>query len=173
MRKVEKLTDQKTLADIARNAKDEYVRKAAVEKLKDQGVLADVVQKDGDWVVIMAAVERLDDQGVLAVVAKNDGSCDMRMAAADKLDDKALAQEVYTVVAKSDADKWRRREAVLRLTNQRVLTGIANSGDMAGYRYEWRERTFDSYLGTTEYETHTLDLRDVARGRLAELKLRR
>jgi len=59
-----------------------------------------------------------------------------------------------------------RRKAIEKLTNQNVLTEIMSDCEEK-YQYVWT--TSERYDETTWNETHSLDLRDVARKRLAEL----
>jgi hypothetical protein len=71
---VEKLEDQKVLKKIAKNDKDEDVRKKAVEKLEDQEALAWVAKNDKDEYVRKAAMEKLDKKkyhNLIENLAKN------------------------------------------------------------------------------------------------------
>jgi hypothetical protein len=70
---VEKMTDQKKLAMVAKEAKNWKVRKAAVEKLTDQNMLADVAKTDSDSGVREAAVAKLANQSVLADMKETTG----------------------------------------------------------------------------------------------------
>ena len=49
---------------------DSDVRLTAVKKLTDQRVLAEIAKNDGDWNASQAAVEKLTDQTLLADLAK-------------------------------------------------------------------------------------------------------
>ncbi len=140
----EKLTDRQrqALRELPENYLVEIARKADMTRVRG------------------GPVEKLTDQSVLAEVAKD-----------------------------STVDKDVRKAAVERLTDQSVLAEIANSS-ATHYRYTWTTTTEQSVCkdcygypggpydcnwcsqsGATEeiIELHTLDLREVARQRLAEL----
>jgi hypothetical protein len=90
---VEKLTDQRLLATLARH--DEYpaVRVAAVRGIEDQAVLGDLARDEADAWVRKAAVEKLTDQGLLAKFARKDEHISVRVAAVEKLTDRELLME--------------------------------------------------------------------------------
>jgi|GEM_PF-1739308 len=130
---VEKITKQKVLADIAKNDKDSAgVRMTAVEKLIDQNLLADIVKNAKDRQVRHAAVEKITEQDVLADIAKNDkDSAGVRMTAVEKLTDQNLLADI----AKNAKDRQVRHAAVEKITEQDVLADIAkNDKDSAGVR---------------------------------------
>jgi hypothetical protein len=94
LRAIEKMTDQKKLAKVAKTAESWEVRKRAVWKITDQSMLVDVAKNDGDSRVRKAAVEELTDQSALADIAKNDKDSDVRKAAVEKLTDKSALADV-------------------------------------------------------------------------------
>jgi hypothetical protein len=118
---VERLADQPTLADIAKNDKDSKVRKAAMARVTEQYDLADVAQNSLDSKVRKAAVERLEDQLVLAEIAKNDKDSEVRRAAVARVTDERLLADI----AKSGLDSEVRKAAVARVTDERLLADIA------------------------------------------------
>jgi hypothetical protein len=120
---VRKLTDQTVLADIAKNDSNWDVREAAVEKLTDQTVLADIAKNDSDGYIRSAAVKKLTDQTVLAHIAKNDSWESVRSAAVKKLTDQTLLADI----AKNDSDSYVRKAAVDKLTDQKALADVAKN----------------------------------------------
>jgi hypothetical protein len=120
---VEKLTDQALLADIAKNDKDSGVRIAAVKKLTDQDALVYIAKNDKDFLVRIAAVEKLTGQALLAYIAKNDEVSYVREAAVKKLTDQAL----LAYIAKNDEDWHVRKAAVEKLTDQALLADVAKN----------------------------------------------
>ena len=98
----EKLTDPTVLADIAKNARDDWVRKHAIQNMSDQAVLADI--------------------------AKHDKDGGIRMKAAKKLADKTLAQKVFAGVVKDEkTHDLYRGDAIECLTDPTTLTDIKNN----------------------------------------------
>jgi len=171
----EKLNNQFVIEYIAKNDKYDFARKSAVEKLNDQSIIADIAKNDEYWEVRVAAVKRLSDQNMLVDVVQNSRSCisilreDMRdsilFMAAKKLTDLNLAQKVFFSIAKNSMNyKNMRKEAIEILTNTDMLLEITN-GEESKYLYEWETKYDDG-----SYFTHILDLREIARERLEELR---
>lgn len=84
------LTDQSLLAEIAADADDAKIRRAAVERLSDDAALARVAT-DAPWFpeVRRMAVQKLRDQSILASIAATDSSEDVRAAAVQRLSELA------------------------------------------------------------------------------------
>ncbi len=185
---VNRLTGQGLLAEVAQHARDDQTRVLAADKLEDRGfaqkVYADVAKnsKDSDYFT----TDRLTDQGLLADVAKNAINAYVRRAAVERLTD----QSVLAEVAKNDKNADVREAAVKRLTLPDVLTEIMN-GSAEDYRYVWEQPvskcsgcvdntdeglTCNHITPSTCPEKdgvrhYAIDLRKVARERLAELNL--
>jgi hypothetical protein len=98
---VARVTDERLLADIAKNTKNGYddnnrfvckaaAGKAAVERVTDQSLIVDIAKNAKDWAVRVAAMERVTDQSVLADIAKNDRDYDVHHAAAIRVTDPRL-----------------------------------------------------------------------------------
>jgi len=70
---VAKLTDQTIIADVAKNAKNGDVRRAAITRLNEQyqTLFADIAKNDIDYRVCTVAVCRLTDCDMLSDVQKN------------------------------------------------------------------------------------------------------
>jgi hypothetical protein len=122
---IEKMTNQKKLARIAKRSKKRTFRRAAVRNvnLTDQTVLADIAKTDSDSEVRTAAVQNvnLTDQTVLADIAKNDSDWNVRIAAAKKLTDQVVLADVAI-----NASDWNVRKAVVeKFTDQTLLADIA------------------------------------------------
>ncbi|MDR2026288.1 MAG: hypothetical protein LBQ01_01860, partial [Prevotellaceae bacterium] len=91
LRAVEKITGQKKLAQVAKEAKNSNVRAAAVRKLGDADwlLLGDIAKNDSYAGVRAAAVGKLGGayRYLLADIAKNDSDKDVREVAVGKLTD--------------------------------------------------------------------------------------
>jgi hypothetical protein len=162
---ISKLTDQEHLSEICRNKKaSKTERIEAVRKLKNQDILADIAKNDKDYEVRIEAVIKVKDQSVLAYVALYDQSPYIRRKAVDRLTDKkALAKVAINV--NDDNMGGSRAAAIRKLTDKEVLATIAGA-NADGYKYEWHEAFEDQSRDTI----HTVDLRETARNRLAELQ---
>ncbi|MBF0538738.1 MAG: hypothetical protein HQL03_10860 [Nitrospirae bacterium] len=135
---VEKLTDQKVLADIAKHDKDWSVRAAAHEKLGNkEEALFEVAKNAMPSKVRKAAVEKLTDQKVLADVAKNDEDWNIPNAAVAKLTDRTMLEDV----AKNARYSRVRKAAYYKLGCQwGVLLEQAKGERSNGGKYCWKER---------------------------------
>ena len=144
---IETPVNQDTLAAIAKSDMHIDVRKAAVKRLTDQRVLADIA-KDSTSYVRIAAIRKLTDQGVLADIAKSDNRqdphyCHVRVAAVKRLTN----QEILIDFAKNDYQPLVRSEAVKRIADQEVLSKIANNSKEGLYvRLEAAKKLGDKAL---------------------------
>ncbi|MDR1497858.1 MAG: hypothetical protein LBS59_05550 [Puniceicoccales bacterium] len=141
---VEKLTDQKALADIAKNDSEWHVRLSAVRKLTDQTLIADIAKNDSDPGVRALAVNKLTDRTLIADIAKNDSSWIVRDAATEKLTDKTL----LTGIAKNDSSPEVRAEAAEKRINpdQTALVDIAKNDSEKEVRAEAVPKRTDKTL---------------------------
>jgi hypothetical protein len=125
---LQKVSDQDALADIAKNGMFSELRIKAVRKLTNETALADVAKNDEDRSVSQAAVEKLDDQSGLADIAKDGKSGDVRKMAVNKLTD----QSALVDVAKNGNDGFVGIAAIEMLTDQtlapKLYACIANHG---------------------------------------------
>jgi hypothetical protein len=120
---VRNLNDQTSLAKIAVEVKDPYIRKAAVEKLKDQVFLAKIAVEDEAPIVCGAAVGKLTDQTALAKVAI-EARYNHELALRKLTDQTSLAK-----VAAEAKDPRVRSAAVGKLTDQSLLARLAEKGE--------------------------------------------
>ena len=132
-----KLTDQDTVANIARHAKCcTGLRTAAVRELTDQNKLISIANIDDlDGIfggVHEVAIEKLSDQDVLIDIAKNGITSSARLLAAEKLINKSIAQEVYYDIAMNNKDIDDDHEIIAaeKLTDQKLLSDIALNTDI-------------------------------------------
>lgn len=125
LKAVQKLTDQTTLADIAKSMVTINVRHTAVKKLTDQSVLAFIAKNEKDSRVRITAIEKLNDQNALADIANNriePGS--VREEALKALTDQnALAEYVKT----ADSTEWLIYRKVLDKLNDQTLIDVIKS----------------------------------------------
>jgi hypothetical protein len=120
---VEKMTDQKTLAKVAKKARIGVAREAAAAKLTNQRMLADVAINAGDSGARKAAVANLTDQNALSYIAVIDRNEDVRREAIVNLTD----QSVLICIAKNRGFDSVREAAIAKLTDQHVLADIAKN----------------------------------------------
>jgi len=125
---IRNLNDQKILAQIALNDKEEGpVRWAAIGKLEDQKVLAQLVFNDNnDHIIKEEAIERLEDQKVLAQIALKDEHYRVRYKAIEKLEDQKVLAQI--ALSNMDDEIWRASTsaAIMKLEDQEVLRKIIN-----------------------------------------------
>jgi ankyrin repeat protein len=117
--------DQTTLAKVATEAKDGFLRAAAIERLTDQVALAKVALMDGWEVNRSVAIRSEVYQCVIAKVATEDRSQINRRIAIKELTDQA----VLAKIAVGDKDAHVREAAVLNLTDRTTLAGILRGKD--------------------------------------------
>ena len=98
-------------------------RKLAIEETTDQKVLADIAKNDNDIELLLIAVDRLSDQKALEDVALHAKSEDIRKKAVLKLTD----SKVLLDVAKHDNHSGVRYVALTRLTDITALAESADN----------------------------------------------
>lgn len=86
---VRRLTDQRLLTDIFKNARDTGIRNEALRKLTDQQLLADIAKNNSDAGLRWTAILNLTNQQLLTDIAKNDSEVGVRKAAQRRLDELA------------------------------------------------------------------------------------
>ena len=123
---VEKLTDQKLLEYVAKNANYIFIRLYAADRLADpitsQARYADIAKSEGDdFLARVTAVIKLTDQNVLADIALNDDDNAVSKTAAEKIID----QNQLAGIAKNAKQSAARIAAIQNLTIQDVLVDIA------------------------------------------------
>lgn len=110
--KLNELQHQTLFADIAKNDKNENVRKAAIKKLTDQTLLADLAKNDESADIRMAAIENLGEQQqeLFADIAVNDKSACVRIIAIKKMNP-LHQQKSLSYIAENDPEDWVRKTA--------------------------------------------------------------
>jgi hypothetical protein len=124
---VAQLTDAKALAEVARRAEDAQIRRRAVEKLRDATTLREVALNDGVKEVALQAVARLEDPTALETVAHKAKIKAVRQAARARIDaaaGEAPAEEQKEAVS----DEARRRARQIQLC--RMAENAANARDL-------------------------------------------
>jgi formylglycine-generating enzyme required for sulfatase activity len=116
-KKLDNLTNQAFIADLAINDESSAVRQSAVGRLTDQAALADVAKNDKDSDVRVAAVSNLTDQAVLTDLAKNDEDSAVRVIAVDNLTNQAFIADLAT----NDKAESVRFAAWANLTGQSIV----------------------------------------------------
>jgi len=151
------LVDQVILADLARTAKDWYVRSLVVEKLNDQAVLTAVARSDPSVYVRCNAVVKILDPMVLDSIAKEDVNARVRRAAVEKLTD----QTALVQIAENDKDQSVREAAVNKISDPLVLV-----------RFAERTQYIDLSLGAVRQLQDTILLAEIAQSPLADQTVR-
>jgi hypothetical protein len=159
---IQKLTDQNILADVAINAKYDNIRIKAIKKLKDRSPYQ----------------EFLADR--LKVIDDSHNEHDSNNLCRDVLN-LLNDQKMLTSVVRYGKNKFVRKQAIFKLTDQELLSEIVNdSVGMYVHTWETGDLIWLDEMGAKglngkiseviNKETHTLDLREVARKRLAKLE---
>jgi hypothetical protein len=94
-RALDRITDQRVLAEIATGPADEVRREQAVAKLTDQVLLAKIALEDRNQNVSEYAIRQLSDQELLAKVALG-ATVNIRWAAIRKLTDRKVLAKIAT-----------------------------------------------------------------------------
>ena len=160
-RTVSQLTDQKELKNVALNAEDVRVRKLAIERLSDQKKLADIAKENkGCWIdgnsnVRKAAIEKLTDLTILNRIANSPDSeyyvCKWMVG------DGGLALRIKTVdlrdVAHNRVLELRKKllSDVMNLTNQALLADIAQNAIYSDVCLAAADRLDDKALAQEVY----------------------
>jgi uncharacterized DUF497 family protein len=129
---VNKLTDQRLLAEIAKGDSAPCVRVAAVNELADQPTIVYIANHDENSYVRVVAVRKLTEQTTIAYIAKHDLYADVRAAAVKKLTD----QRLHAEIAKEDAAPCARLAAVEMLTDQQMLAEIGRTDEYWEVRWK-------------------------------------
>jgi len=144
---VKNISDQSTLAEIAKSSESMSVREAAVEKLTDQGKLAYIAKDIRNW-ARYRATQKLTDPKVLFDVAKNANDYKVRLEAVKKITD----QRKLADFAENDRDSDIRSAAFTMLTDQIILADIAkNISKGTHMRVEAAEKLTDKTLAQNIY----------------------
>jgi hypothetical protein len=122
-----RLTDQAALAKVAAHDSDQDVQWAAIANLTDQTALAEVAMKEGADLG-EAAATKLSSQPELAAVAASGRSSFVQAAAFVRLNDQAA----FARVAMTANDSQLADAAVAKLTNQRLLSEVATNARSGG-----------------------------------------
>ena len=160
-RTVGQLTDQKELKNVALNAEDVRVRKLAIERLSDQKKLADIAKEnksywiDGNSNVRKAAIEKLTDLTILNHIANSPDY--ERYVCKWMVGDGGLALRTKTLDLRDVAHN---RELELRkklladvanLSNQALLAGIAKNAIYSDVCLAAADRLDDKALAQEVY----------------------
>ncbi len=101
------LDEQRPLAQLACRASSFSLRERAVERLRDERALADVVRDSRDPQIAAAALARIDDRSILRKLAMDIESRDLGAAVMDRLDDDPELLSALSARAKSKAIRQR------------------------------------------------------------------
>ena len=162
---IERLTDQKVLADLVLKDESIQIREAALTRVTDQKVLAEAALKDASEHVRITAIGRLNDQKVLAEVALGSVPEGFRLVAVRRLTD----QKVLAEVALKDASEYVRVSAVERLTDQKVLADLVLKDESIQIREAAIANLTDqTLLATVALSCESADYRSLAIEKLTD-----
>ena len=116
------LEEQRPLAQLACRATSFSLRERAVERLRDERALADVVRDSRDPQIAAAALARIDDPAILRKLAMDIESRDLGAAVMERLDDEP---ELLAALAARAKSKAIRQRANKRLSALRASAGGA------------------------------------------------
>ncbi len=132
---VEKISNQRVLANIAQNAKDEQIRKVIIEQITDQKILLKLALNTEYENVRKASLEKITDQ-TLVDAAKNHRNYWTRKMAIENLNADKW-ENLFIYLAKNDEDEFIRIKAIEKLNSdkwQDVLIDIAKNDELHGVR---------------------------------------
>jgi hypothetical protein len=115
---IKKISDQKLLADIAKNHKFVWVRKFALYKIDDENVLTDIAKDTECSFLGEAVVTKIINENSIADIATNAKDINVRRAADKKLKDN------YITAILGSRSKSKREAAIEKLTDQIILCDI-------------------------------------------------
>jgi hypothetical protein len=111
------LDEQRPLAQLACRASSFSLRERAVERLRDERALADVVRDSRDPQIAAAALARIDDRSILRKLAMDIESRDLGAAVMDRIDDDPELLTSLAARAKSKAIRQRANKRLSALRN--------------------------------------------------------
>lgn len=120
-----------------------------LEKLINNNSLVDIAKNSKDWYIRRGAVKKLTDQKLLIDFAKNDRNYEIRYAAAEKLTDQTIAQNVFVDYIKNTESPYYQRMAIKKVTDQTLLADVAknaNDNEMIGVCCDAVENLTDQVL---------------------------
>lgn len=106
--------------------------------------------KNPDSFIRLEAVQKITAQKKLIKIAQNDTDAEVCMAAAARLTDKALAQNIFTDIAKNSSFSWE-ADAVSKVTDQALLADIAKTARCKTIRMAAAVRLTDNALAQTMF----------------------
>lgn len=93
LRAVEKITDEKVLANIAKIDEWDEIRHKAVKKISEESLLADIAKNESDSSdVCKEAIKKISDESLLADVAINNSNYGHN--AVEKISDESLLADI-------------------------------------------------------------------------------
>jgi HEAT repeat protein len=117
------VTDQSILADIVKNDKEYYVRKAALERVTDQSVLADIAKNDKEHKDLRkTALKRVTDQSVLVDIANSISDPDLLLETGKRVTD----PNVLARIGYMTGDENARGEALKNVKDSNLLSVMGN-----------------------------------------------
>jgi len=169
---VSKLTNQSCLLIFAQKSNHEDVRNVAVGRISDQSILFYIAKNDKTDSIRKTAVSKISDPQILADLIMNEQSPYIVWETVNRrqiFDHSILTRLLIDIANNSKygntyAGEWVkiREKAISKLTDINALEKIVN-GESEKYCYAW---IADEILGRYKY---SLDLRETARKRLAEI----
>lgn len=120
---INKITDDKVLAEIAKEADNNKVRKSAINKISDQLILKELANYDKNSYIREESVKMITDQNILIELIKDAEFTNTKETALSKIED----HNVLVDIAKNYKDIQIRRAAIWKITDQNVLISLAKN----------------------------------------------
>jgi hypothetical protein len=148
------IDDQLKLADLARSAKLEAVRRAALARLTDQRALAEVARNASEPALRLEALRGLTDVSALKGIALADENKEVGLAVVDRVEDR----ETLDAIAKRSRVKAVRARAQKKLEGMRETAGAAEGQLRA--RLQQLVRTVEGLSRSNEWEATALKIEE-------------
>ena len=120
-KRVEDITNEAELAEIAKTGTDDKKRIIAIKKISDQSLLSYIAINDNSNEVSEAAAQQITDQNLLVEIAKTSKKYPAKEEALKKI----TIQDALIEILKTEENSQLRKTAVRNITDQSVLSDIA------------------------------------------------
>lgn len=153
LKRLNKTSDTKIIADFALNSDDPILRREAAKKLVDQHILAIIAKNDSNLSVRKAAIEKLTDKRLLVNIVSDISYQEIQKLATERLDDLRVAeiasetnQKILGDLSQRDPSSKVRIAATEKLTDQRVLAHLAQNDSIIKIRQIASRKLLDQRL---------------------------
>jgi hypothetical protein len=157
---VDAIDDQLALADVAKAARADAVRRAALARLDDQRALAEVARNAAEPGLRLEAVRRLTDPGALRGIALAEDNKEVGLAVVERVEDR----ETLDAIAKRSRVKAVRARAQKKLEALREASGAAVTDGQLRARLLQLVRTVESLSRSVDWENTARKIEEAQAG---------